>query len=208
MTDLPTAHDEEHWRTCLHESGHAWSIHHLLGDRLLLVSVRRGAGHAGTTISESSEPPPRLGSHPLDGLDPAERQRADKMLVNCLIGDAAEQAFEIWTPIGGFAQLVVDAGPPELSLKAAFALATGEADPKSEPLHDDTVQAVALAEALVGPATAGYYLRWATAEARQAAHAGAAPIHALASTLWREPIIAGQKAAAILDKAHERNTHP
>jgi hypothetical protein len=203
---MTRAHDEEHWRTCLHEAGHAWAIVELLGGPLGVVSVRRAVAHLGTTIGDPLHPlpTPHLGGHPLYGLDGAERRLADRWLVEYLIGDEAEQAFDLWPPSGGFDRPMADVAPPTLPPAVDEVLAASE-DPRTEASQADGRAATDLATAIVGPVTSGYYLAWAKAEARQAARTHAAPIHALASALWREPIIGGRKATDILE-AHGRST--
>jgi len=208
MTDIPTAQDEEHWGTCLHEAGHLWASHQLLGDRRAASSVRAGAHRAvgqwtptnGNTIGDPSQPPLRLVGHPLDGMDPAERQRADRWLVMLLIGDEAE-TLSIRPPSGGWARPTVPAPPPALPADIDAVLVAAESRSTVGLEQTDGGQARKLAVELVGPVTAGAYIAWATLEARQAVCTHSAPIHALASALWREPIIDGQTAAAILERS-------
>jgi hypothetical protein len=197
--DLPTPSDEKYWGTCLHEAAHAWAFHQLLGEPIaaVAVSMRPEAFRGGITFPDSSQPLLRLGGHPLDGLDPVVRQRADRWLVMLLIGDHAE-ALSIRPPSGGWARPAVAAPPPSLPSDVAASLAVAETDPRVDFSQSDSGQARELAEALVGPVTAGLYIGWAMAEARQAVFTHAAPIHALASALWREPIIDGHKAVRIL----------
>jgi hypothetical protein len=114
-----------------------------------------------------------------------------------LIGDYAE-ALSIRPPSGGWARPAGAAIPPRLPPTVAAALVAAETPSPVEFNQTDSWQARDLAKELVGPVTASAYLAWARAEAHLAAHTHAAPIHALASVLWREPIIGGPEAVAIL----------
>jgi len=85
--------DPELWRTALHEAGHAY-CRHIFGLGVGVVSVRPSDAHQGIVVGDGSGPQRIiLGGHPLDGLDPAQRQLADRVLVMLLAGRETADLF-------------------------------------------------------------------------------------------------------------------
>jgi hypothetical protein len=190
----------------IHEAAHAWAFHHF-GLGVGAVSIRPGRSHLGVTLLRDGPGRIMLGGHPLDGLDPAERRRADQVLVAFLIG---EEATDLLMPRLGrqpdapgyigdpraFLDAIAPAGGSVTPLPPATAAYLVAAEAREDAPTDYEV-AVELAHRLVGPAWQPYVL-WARAEARLRALASAPPIHALAGELLRQEVIDGPRAVAIL----------
>jgi hypothetical protein len=204
---------KEKMRPSDHAGGHAlasWAFGFGVG----AVSIRPGRAHLGVMLGDGSARNIILGGHPLDGLDPGERQLADRALVQILAGDEAADLFMPRTgrqpdPPGyiGDIRATLDAvAPPGGSstpLEPAMAARLEAAEADENPL-DDYTRAQDLAYRVVGP-TWALYVAWARGEARILARDHAAAIHALAAALRASEVLDGADAVAIL-QAHERST--
>jgi hypothetical protein len=194
--------------TALHEAAHATTAH-VLGEKVLGVTVRPGERFAGCALWSPARPP----GDAVDGLDvglpfvlwpAAVRQWMEHVVVFLMAGDVAEQHL---APLAGrqadpvserAVEIAAELPPPTNDDLAKFAAVTDDTEGKRKTDAEEIAAWALLAHGKNGVVSTTAWLRFLEAQTTDLVVTNADRIRRLAAVLDAAEALSGEQVAAVL----------